>query len=341
MAKKFIVIGENIHCTRVFKREGKLIEQLDGGIQAIVYTAADGKPRHLPIPKRFQETADWEAGKVKHCAVAIWQGMYGDPMGKKCGIDYLRTLARKQAAADAGFLDVNVDEFTTDVPEKIKAMIWTCDVVQQATPVPLSIDSSNPDILRAGLQSCDKAKGQPMVNSVSLERVASIDVSAAFKAAVVASAAGEEGLPCNAEERLANLSRLMPKLKAAGMADAAIYIDPLVLPIGTDSNNGQIFLDAVSGVRRSFGADVHIVGGLSNVSFGMPARKLINQTFTYLAVEAGADGGIVDPLQINGKVLEAVDPASDAFRMAKALLTGEDAFGVEFITAHREGKLGA
>jgi hypothetical protein len=339
MATKFIVIGENIHCTRVFKREGKLIEKIDGGIEAIVYSGADGKPRHLPIPKRFQETADWEAGKVKHCAVAIWQGMYGDPLGKKCGVDYLQALARKQAAADASFLDVNVDEFGSDVAEKVKAMKWTCQVVQQATPVPLSIDSSNPEILRAGLQSCEAAKGQPMVNSVSLERVASIAVSAEFKAAVVASAAGEAGLPTTTEERMQNLDRLMPMLKKAGIADESIYVDPLVFPIAVDSNNGPSFIEAVAAVHAKY-PKVHIVGGLSNISFGMPARKLINQVFTYLCVEKGGDGGIVDPLQINGKILAATNTQSEAFKLAKALLMGEDAFGVEFITAHRDGKLG-
>ena len=136
-----------------------------------------------------------------------------------------------------------------------------------------------------------------------------------------------------------NLGRLMPKLSAVGIKGGAIYFDPLVFPIATDSNNGQAFLDSVAALRKEYGNDVHIVGGLSNVSFGMPARKLINQTFTYLAVESGADGGIVDPLQINRKVLDAVQVDSDAFKMAKALLTGEDAFGAEFIMAHREGKL--
>jgi len=76
------------------------------------------------------------------------------------------------------------------------------------------------------------------------------------------------------------------------------------------------------------------------VSFGMPNRKLINQAFTWLAVEAGADSGIVDPLQINARMLDAVDVNAEAFRLARALLTGEDLFGAEYIAAHREGKLG-
>ena len=219
-------------------------------------------------------------------------------------------------------------------------MKWTAAMVQKATPLPLSIDSSNTAILRAGLEACDPARGQPMVNSVSLERLTAIPVAAEFKAAVVASAAGEKDLPSNVEERLTNLSRLMPKLAAAGIGRPATYVDPLVFPIATDAVNGQTFLNAVRAIRQQYGAEIHIVGGLSNVSFGMPSRKLINIVFTHLAVEAGADGGIVDPMQINEKLLRTLDTSTESFKLAKALLTGEDMFGAEFITAHREGRLG-
>ena len=337
-ASKFVIIGENIHCTRIVKREGKSVAKIDGGGEAIVY-AADGQTRHLPIPSVFQKTADWEAGKVKHCAVAMWQGMYGDAAGKAAGVDYLRSLARRQEAAGANFLDVNVDEFSTDVDERVRIMKWAADVIQQASKAPLSIDSSNAAILKAGLESCRAERGRPMVNSVSLERASSIAVAGEFKAVVVASAAGEKDLPTTTEDRLRNLDALMPQLAAAGLAKAGIYIDPLVFPIATDPGNGKSFLDAVAAARARYGAEIHLVGGLSNISFGMPARKLINQVFTYLAVQAGADGGIVDPLQINRKTLAAVEEGTEAFRLAKALLTGEDMFGGEFIAAHREGRL--
>ena len=140
---------------------------------------------------------------------------------------------------------------------------------------------------------------------------------------------------------MANMDRLVPRLRAAGLGDSDLHLDPLVFPISTDGGNGKRFLDTVSAVRARYGAGVHVVAGLSNVSFGMPNRKLINQVFTWLAVEAGADSGIVDPLQINQKIIETVDTTTEPFRLAQALLTGEDLFGVEFISAHREGRLGA
>jgi 5-methyltetrahydrofolate--homocysteine methyltransferase len=179
-----------------------------------------------------------------------------------------------------------------------------------------------------------------MVNSVSLERPEAVGVAARFQAVVIASAAGATDLPATTDARLANIERLMPRLAEAGIAGPAVFVDPLVFPVATDSANGKAFLDAVAAIRARYGAGIHLTGGLSNVSFGMPNRKLINQVFTWLAVEAGADSGIVDPLQINRRTLEAVDIHAEAFRLARALLTGEDLFGTEYIAAHREGRLG-
>ena len=338
--KKLIIVGENIHCTRVYKVGGAFVKAMDNGQHAVVY-GAKGETRYLPVPARFTETADWKSGKLKHCLVAVWQGMYGDAAGKAAARDYLQYLARRQEASEAAFLDVNVDEFSTDIEERCRAVKWVAGVVQEKTRIPLSIDSSNPAILKAGLEACDKARGKPMVNSVSLERAEAIGVAAKFNAVVIASAAGEKDLPSNTEQRLENLGRLMPKLQAAGLEPDDIYVDPLVFPVGTDPNNGKSFLDAVKSIRERYGKGIHITGGLSNVSFGMPNRKLINVAFTWLALDAGADSGIVDPLQINSKLLAGVDVSAEPFKLACALLTGEDMFGADYITAHREGRLGA
>lgn len=333
----FIAVGENIHCTRILKVGGKFVKAAGGG-HVIAYTA-DGGARELPVSPAFVGNADWEAGKLKHCAVAIWQGNYGSADGKRAGAHYVQAMAREQADAGATYLDVNVDEFSTDADERARAMKWTVETVQAAVAVPISVDSSNVAILRAGLQACDKARGRPMVNSVSLERPAAVDAAREFNAVVIASAAGEAGLPSNTAERLANLDRIVSRLRDGGMEPEAIHADPLVFPISTDSGNGKAFLEAVAAVRQRYGKAMHIVAGLSNVSFGMPGRKLINQVFARLAVEAGADGGIVDPLQINARTIAELDTAGEPFRLARALLLGEDEFGMEFITAAREGRI--
>ncbi len=334
--KTFIVIGENIHCTRVLKRDGNLV---DAAAHVIRYDDG-GKKKTLPIPEILLKSADWKNGKIKHCVAAIWQGLNGQGSAQEAGRDYLRVMAAKQEQAGAAFLDVNVDEFSMDLPERIKAMQWTAALVQGASRLPLSIDSANSDIMRAGLKACEQARGRPMVNSISLERIGLLDAVAEYKPAVVASAAGEKGLPATTGERLDNLGRLIPQLTARGIQMNWIHVDPLVYTISTEANNGKMFLAAVQAIRAKYGPAVHIIGGLSNVSFGMPARKLINQVFAYLAVEAGGDGGIVDPLQINAKILQGLDTNAEPFQLAKALLLGTDDFGMNFIAAHREGKLG-
>ena len=80
----FIAVGENIHCTRIFKVGGRYIREVDGGSHVIAYKSA-GQTAQLPIPAQFVESSDWEQGKVRHTAVAIWQGMYGDAAGQKAG----------------------------------------------------------------------------------------------------------------------------------------------------------------------------------------------------------------------------------------------------------------
>jgi len=336
--KQFIIIGENIHCTRVFKREGNLVGAMPDGRPAVIYDVS-GKKKFMPIPEHLQKTGDWENGKVKHCVAAIWQGMNGKGADREAGLDYLRVMASRQEKAGATYLDINVDEFSLDLEERLKAMKWTADIVQKASRLPLSIDSSNVEIMRAGLKACDPKRGRPVVNSVSLERLGLLDPIAEHRAAVVASAAGEKGLPCTTEERMANFDKLVPKLTALGLDLPAIHLDPLVYTISTDPNNGKMFLEAIGSARRKYGPAIHILGGLSNVSFGMPCRKLINQVFTWLAVEAGGDGGIVDPMQINADVLRKLDTNGEPFKLAKALLTGEDEFGMNFIAAAREKKI--
>lgn len=332
----FIGVGENIHCTRIYQVGGKFVKKSGDGSYVVEYTD-EGEVLQFPVPSHFMETADWESGKLKHCAAAIWQGHGGDAPEE--GIRYLQALARKQEAAGATYLDVNVDEYSTDVAERVELMKWTVDVVQQAASVPVSVDSSDLDILRAGLEACDQERGRPMVNSVSLERTDAVRVAAEFNAVVIASAAGENDLPATTGERLANIATLLPRLEEAGLGLADIHFDPLVFPISTDGQNGIGFLDSVRAIRDTYGDACHVVAGLSNISFGMPNRRLINQVFSWLAVEAGADGGIVDPLQINASILSGLDTGSESFQLARALLLGEDDFGMNYIMASREGTL--
>ena len=339
MAKgKFIAVGENIHCTRIYKVGGEFVKETPGQGWAIVYKDG-GQEKRLPVPKGFQDSGDWAAGKVKHAAVGIWQGLYGDSAGQKAGVEYLAYMVRAQEAHGAHFLDLNVDEFSTEIDERRKVVQWTAKVLQKTSSVPLSIDSSNVDILEAGLAACDRSKGKPMVNSVSLERKEAVRAAAAAGAAVIAAAGGESAMPSNREERVANVDRLLALLTKEGMSLGDIYLDPLVFPVSVDPGNGRMILESIEELRKKHGAAIHFAPGLSNISYGMPNRKLINQVFTRLCVQRGLDGGIVDPLQINDGALARLDEGSEPFRLTRAFLLGEDQFGMNYITAVRAGKL--
>ena len=102
---------------------------------------------------------------------------------------------------------------------------------------------------------------------------------------------------------------------------------------------GSAYLDAVRGIRERFGDQIHVTGGISNVSFGLPARRLISDVFLDLCVQAGHDSGIVDPVAADIAAALAPDRDAEAYRLAAAMLSGEDPFGMAFIEAYRAGRL--
>ena len=144
-------------------------------------------------------------------------------------------------------------------------------------------------------------------------------------------------MPETVADRLANVAKLMTQLKAHGFALEDIYLDPLVFPVSVNSTNGVSMMDSVRELRKAYGPSIHFAPGLSNISFGLPKRPLINQVFSFLCLKEGCDGGIVDPIQINDNIFKNLDTQSEAFRLTKELLLGQDEFGMNYITAAREG----
>jgi len=313
----FIVIGENLHCSRTVKTNGPRVR--DGAI-----VQAEGVT--LPVPAAIRDGAEWAAGTVRPCAVAVEAGLHGDSTERAAGTAFIRALAATQVADGS------------DVTARCEAIRWLA-ATAQAAAVPLSIDSSQPAVLEAGLAACDHRHGRPLLNSLSLERREAIALAARLKVAVVASAAGANSIPNTAAERLANLARLTALLAEAGIVGDRLFFDPLVLPVGVDPVQPGVTLAVIRELRRSHGEHVHITGGFSNVSFGMPQRRLLNEVFIRLALEAGADSGIVDPLVAGPARIAALDPTSERFRLAAAVLKGEDPYGAEFLAAARDGRL--
>ena len=333
----FIVIGENIHATRVLLRSGARVASLPDGRPALPFTDDEGAEQLLPVPDAALDGAGARQ-KVKHVKAAVLAGLAGGA-DAALGRGYVRFLARRQVDAGADYLDLNVDEASNDLETRVAAMRWLVEAVEDATPAALAFDSSAPEVLRAGLVAAARSAGAPLLNSASLERLDVLDLAAAERCAVVLGASGEHGMPASAAERVANATRIIEEATGRGMALGALHVDPLVLPVAVEPEVGSWFLDAVRTLRARYGPQIHITGGLSNMSFGLPLRKLLNDVFIDLAAEAGADSGIIDPVASDPRRILAQVREGRAQELAANLLTGRDPFGMEFLTAFRAGEL--
>ena len=336
----YIAVGENIHTTRVLLRKGKRIAEADGQ-EVILYQAADGASRQLPIPESVKSTQDYDEGRVKHVKIALAAAMLGTGEEAENGLAYLRALAHHQEQAGATFLDINVDEFSLKPSEQKAAMQWLVGAVQKMSDLPLSIDSSDVEVIQVGLEACQNTGARPMLNSASLERLEALDLAVAHDAQIVVTAAGERGMPSNTAERVANASHMVDAALDKGIPHSHIHIDPLVFPISVDKEFGLHCLDAIRELRAKFGLEIHITGGMSNVSFGIPGRKVVNDTFVILAVAAGADGGIIDPVLSSPSEIFAMDRESLGYRLAEDMLLGKDEHCKNYIRAWRKGEMKA
>lgn len=238
----------------------------------------------------------------------------------------VQTEAGIQAAAGAHYIDVNGGTFPGREPE---LLAWLVEVVQEATELPLSVDSSDPAALAAALP---KTKQAPMINSVSLEgdrfeRV--LALAREHKAKLVALCQGEGPMASTVERKLELGCRLVDRLTDGGMALDDIYVDPLVFPIATDPASALATLQAFAELMRRY-PGVHTICGLTNVSHGLPARKLVNRTFLVASIAFGLDAVIADPT--NNELMAAM-------RAAEALV-GRDEYCVNLIEAFQDGKLG-
>jgi cobalamin-dependent methionine synthase I len=334
MSPRFIVIGENIHTTRVIRRpSARVIEDPE---PAIVFTDVDGERRLLPIPAEEQSGQDYGEGRVKHVRSAVRVAMSGDAVG----VAYLRKMAAEQIRAGADFLDLNVDEYSYKLPDQIDAMRYLVGLLSEVSSVPLSIDSSNQEILEAGIATASGgASGSALLNSASLERLDALELASATRCPVIVTAAGSSGMPSDAGERVENASRMIEAALEKGIAADLIYVDPLMFPISVDGAFGHHVLDAIRALREKYGPEIHITGGMSNVSFGLPNRRLINDAFLILAIEAGADSGIIDPIQNDIARVLRTDRSARPFQLALDVLNGADRHCRAYIKAARAGEL--
>jgi hypothetical protein len=334
----FAIIGENIHATRTLLRSGRHVASAPDGRESLRFETEVGGERFLAIPQAIKEGGDFAAGKVKHVQAALINMLQGAEPEASDGRAYIETLARRQARAGADYIDLNVDEVAQDTSTQQAAMRLLVQIVEALGAVPPSLDSSNPSVIRAGLQASSRPE-RLLLNSASIERLDVLDMAATARCSVVASAAGKGGLPSGTADRVANAERISEEATRRGIAANAIFLDPLVIPVAVEPDAGAWFLEAVIRIRKSLGPEIHITGGLSNVSFGLPARRLVNDVFIDLAADAGADSGIVDPVASDLARVFGRDHSSRPYKLATDLLTGADPYGMEFLEAYRAGEL--
>src|SRR5262245_19732876 len=149
--RELIVIGENIHTTRIVLRNGKMVTVSPSGEEAIRYSSSNGESRYLVIPEEAKRTQDYEEGRIKHVKIAIQAAMSKSQPEATEGLEYLRQLVRRQLAAGSDFLDLNVDEISLRPAEQKTAMQWLVQTVQEISSIPLSVDSSNTETIQSGL----------------------------------------------------------------------------------------------------------------------------------------------------------------------------------------------
>jgi 5-methyltetrahydrofolate--homocysteine methyltransferase len=339
VTRDFTIIGENVHTTRSIPRRSARIVTEDGEAVAIAFPGPGGEPLRLPIPESLRTSQDYEEGRIKHLRIAVQAGMGRDAALARLGEAYIANVVAQQVAAGAHWLDINVDEISIRLASQKAAMDWLVRHVQSVTTLPVSVDSSNLEIIAAGMAVADRARGRPMLNSASLERMEALDLAAEAGAAVIVTAAGGKGMPAGVEDRLANASRMIEAALAKGIALADIHVDPLIFPISVDAAFAGHALGAMRALRSRWGPEIRITGGFSNVSFGIPYRRVINDVFLRKAIEAGADSGIIDPVMNPPARAREIAPDTLAWKLAEDVIEGRDEHCRAYIGAWRRKEI--
>jgi 5-methyltetrahydrofolate corrinoid/iron sulfur protein methyltransferase len=239
---------------------------------------------------------------------------------------FVQDLARRQVEAGAALVDVNAGTLPSEEPD---ALSWLVKTAQDEVDVPLCLDSTNPQALATAIQGI---KQTPMINSISGEpsRLDGIlPLVSKHGCSVIALAMDEKGIPKGVDERMTVIRRLMDRTRNEGVPDEKVYIDPLVMTLSTNTDSGVIALETMRAIRSEF-SKTHLCAGLSNISFGLPARHLVNRVFLTLALAAGLDAAILDPFdrELRGELLAA------------ELVLGRDRHCLNYTRSYREGRIG-
>ncbi|MDO4523359.1 MAG: methyltetrahydrofolate cobalamin methyltransferase [Eubacteriales bacterium] len=243
--------------------------------------------------------------------------------------EVIKDRARKQAESGATYIDC-----CASVPEaeEVETLKWMIECIQEVTDLPIAVDSPSADVLVEAYKFCNKPG---IFNSVSgegdkMDKIFPIMAQEENKKwEVIALLNGDSGIPKSAEDRLKVFESIMAKAKEYGISPNRIHVDPLVEMLCTSEDGIALNTEVISTIRKQY-PTIHITAAISNISFNLPVRKLINWGFMVLAMNSGLDSAIMDPT--NRDMLGLV--------YATEALLGQDDYCMEYIGAYREGLFG-
>lgn len=206
-------------------------------------------------------------------------------------LDFIENEAIAQVKAGAEILDINLG-----LPgiNELDMMLKIMKKVSAVVNAPLQIDSASPEVIEAAARYYN---GKPIINSVNGKQEnmdAIFPIVKKYGTCVIALTLDEKGLPADAGERIAIAEKIIKEAEKYGIGRERIIVDCLTLTVSAQQNAGRDTLEAIRQVKKRFGVKTTL--GASNVSFGLPERKLLNRTFLAMALEAGLDAPITDPL---------------------------------------------
>ncbi|MFZ7132321.1 MAG: methyltetrahydrofolate cobalamin methyltransferase [Eubacteriales bacterium] len=241
--------------------------------------------------------------------------------------EVIRNLAIAQVNAGSTFIDVCA---SVDDSIEMETMEWLLNIVQDTVDTPIAVDSPN---TRTCVKCMTLCKKPGLLNSVSLEGTKIDDAFPALAKAkdweVIALLNDDTGIPKTAEKRLEVFENIMKKAKEFGIDPSRFHIDPLVEMLCTSEDGIKMVVHVITEIKKQY-STVHITGAVSNISFNLPVRKLVNQGFVVLAMNAGMDSAILDPL--NRDMMGMI--------YATEALLGSDDYCMEYIGAYRNGIFG-
>lgn len=204
---------------------------------------------------------------------------------------FIAERAIKQSEAGADYIDV----CASTAPElEIEVLKWLMDVVQDATDTPLCIDSPNPRVIEAVFKY---AKQPGLLNSISGEGnkcEVLLPLLEGNTWEIVGLTCDDKGIPRDVETKVEITKIMVEKAAKYGVGSERIHLDPCLLALATENESFINFTREISEIRKLY-PDIHITSGLSNISFGLPGRALVNKTFMALAIQAGMDSAVMDP----------------------------------------------